>query len=81
MDKEVDSLPENFEKSRAYCAMSPECRHAWSVYDATKMHGLPLSIQVVGRRFEEEKVLAGMNVIGQVLKKKGVVFRAKRDIV
>lgn len=31
------------------------------------MHGHPVGLQVVGRRLEEEKVLAGMELIGGVL--------------
>jgi Asp-tRNA(Asn)/Glu-tRNA(Gln) amidotransferase A subunit family amidase len=30
---------------------------AYSTYDADKMHGLPVGVQVAGRRLEEEKVL------------------------
>lgn len=32
-------------------------------YDATKMHGLPVGVQIVGRSFEEEKVLAVMKIV------------------
>lgn len=32
------------------------------------MHGHPVGLQVVGRRLEEEKVLAGMEIIEAVLK-------------
>lgn len=31
------------------------------------MHGHPVGLQVVGRRLEEEKVLAGMEVLEGVL--------------
>ena len=81
VDREVDGLPLDFEASEEYAGMSPECRFAWSVYDAEKMHGLPLNVQVVGRRFEEEKVLAGMKVIEEVLKRKNVVFKSKKDML
>ncbi|GAB1310176.1 Amidase domain-containing protein [Madurella fahalii] len=33
---------------------------AYKHYDAERMHGLPVGVQVVGRRLEEEKVLAVM---------------------
>lgn len=39
----------------------------WRRYDAQKAHGLPVNIQVVGRRLEEEKVLALMQRITEVL--------------
>lgn len=35
----------------------------YKLYDANKMHGLPVGVQVVGRRLEEEKVLEGMKVV------------------
>ncbi len=38
------------------------------------MHGLPLGVQVIGRRFEEEKVLEGMQVIEDALHQQGSVF-------
>lgn len=41
------------------------------------MHGLPLGIQIVGRRFEEEKVLEGMKVAEDALRKKGIVFKGR----
>lgn len=41
---------------------------AYKMYDADEMHGLPVGVQVVGRRLEEEKVLAGMRVVEQVVR-------------
>lgn len=38
-------------------------RDAYAQYDATKMDGLPVGVQIVGRRLEEEKVLAGMKLV------------------
>ncbi|KAF8628044.1 hypothetical protein AX17_006048 [Amanita inopinata Kibby_2008] len=38
------------------------------VYDAADMHGLPVGVQVVGRKLEEEKVLEGMKIIESLLK-------------
>lgn len=38
------------------------------VDDPESMHGHPVGLQVVGRRLEEEKVLAGMEIIEAVLK-------------
>jgi Asp-tRNA(Asn)/Glu-tRNA(Gln) amidotransferase A subunit family amidase len=40
-------------------------------YDATKMEGLPVAVQVVGQRLEEEKVLAVMERIEDALEKNG----------
>ena len=41
------------------------------------MHGLPLGVQVVGRRLEEEKVLEGMQVIENALREQGSVFASR----
>jgi Asp-tRNA(Asn)/Glu-tRNA(Gln) amidotransferase A subunit family amidase len=38
------------------------------------MHGLPVGVQVVGRRFEEEKVLQGMKIIENALEGCGRKF-------
>ena len=35
------------------------------------MHGLPVAVQLVGRRLEEEKVLAGMERVESALEKQG----------
>ena len=35
----------------------------FKLYDATAMHGLPISVQVVGKRLEEERVLAAMRLL------------------
>lgn len=44
---------------------------AYVHYNARAMHGLPIAVQVVGRRLEEEKVLAIMQRIEDSLAKKG----------
>lgn len=36
-------------------------------YDSVAMHGLPVGVQVVGRRLEEEKVLAVMKRVEDAL--------------
>lgn len=42
-------------------------RGAWMHYDAQKMAGLPTAVQVVGRRWEEEKVLGYMAAVQRAL--------------
>ena len=46
-------------------------RDKYKMYDATKMDGLPVGVQVVGKRYEEEKVLEGMKLIEGLLKEAG----------
>jgi Asp-tRNA(Asn)/Glu-tRNA(Gln) amidotransferase A subunit family amidase len=77
VDKDIDHLPEGFFSSAEYNSMNAVARGAYSVYDAESMHGLPLGVQVVGGRLEEEKVLEGMKVIEAALKSQGTVFVGK----
>lgn len=52
-------------------------RAVWSLYDADAMDGLPLAVQVVGGRFQEENVLAGMKVLDVALRESGRPFVQK----
>ena len=45
------------------------------MYDADAMHGLPVGVQVVGRRLEEEKVMEGMKLIEGYLKVEGKAYK------
>ena len=36
-------------------------------YDADRMHGLPVGVQVVGQRLQEERVLAAMERVEEAL--------------
>lgn len=74
VDKNVDSLPADFMSSPEYNAMNIISKTSYSVYDAESMHGLPVGVQIVGRRLEEEKVLEGMKVIRSALMQKGIAF-------
>lgn len=40
-------------------------------YDAKKMEGLPVGVQVVGRKWEEEKVIEMMKVVDRALGERG----------
>jgi hypothetical protein len=50
-------------------------RDAYKCYHADDMHGLPIGVQIVGRRLEEEKVLEGMKLIETLLKRKGIAYK------
>lgn len=63
MDKELDQLPRGFDVRK----LNGVAQGAYKHYDATAMHGLPVGVQVVGRRLEEEKVLAIMARVEQAL--------------
>ena len=74
VDKIVDALPKDFASTPLGKSMNGVAKGAFSVYDAEKMHGLPLGVQVAGRRLEEEKVLEGMKLIEAALREQGAVF-------
>ncbi|KAF3035864.1 hypothetical protein E8E11_005521 [Didymella keratinophila] len=52
VDKTVDTHAED------YKAQSEFCQAAHDSYDAEAVHGMPVSLQLVAKRLEEEKVLA-----------------------
>lgn len=43
---------------------------SWSIYDAKKMAGLPVGVQVVGKKWEEEKAIEMMKVVDKALGKR-----------
>ena len=49
-------------------------RDMYKMYDAEKMHGLPVGVQVVGKRLEEEKVLEGMKLVEGLLRDAGKAY-------
>jgi len=70
VDKTKDSLPEDFAKSMPeFRNMSLLAKIAYTMYDADKMHGLPVGVQIACRRLEEEKVLVGMEVVEKALRR------------
>jgi Asp-tRNA(Asn)/Glu-tRNA(Gln) amidotransferase A subunit family amidase len=48
-------------------ALNGVAKGAYMHYDADKMHGLPVAVQIVGKRLEEEKVLAAMQRLEDAL--------------
>ncbi|KAI1333887.1 amidase [Xylariaceae sp. FL0016] len=63
VDKSLDKLPSAFNIKK----LNGVAQGAYKLYDAEAMHGLPVGIQVVGRRLEEEKVLAIMKRVEEAL--------------
>jgi len=55
VDREKDALTPEFKINNNAVAKS-----AYRDYDADKMHGLPVGVQIVARRLEEEKVIWGL---------------------
>ncbi|EKM56949.1 uncharacterized protein PHACADRAFT_254364, partial [Phanerochaete carnosa HHB-10118-sp] len=77
VDDKLDVLPPNFISSKTYARFNDAERAIYSLYDPQSMHGLPLAVQIVGKRFEEEKVLEGMQVVERALKASGKPFIQK----
>ncbi|KAI9058070.1 amidase signature enzyme [Trametes sanguinea] len=69
VDKELDAFDTKGFKPRNAIE-----RDMYKMYDAAKMHGLPVGVQVVGKRLEEEKVLEAMKVIEAALKQSGKAY-------
>ncbi|CAK7562930.1 MAG: hypothetical protein SEPTF4163_000786 [Sporothrix epigloea] len=63
VDKTKDALPADFSLRKLNGVAQGAMKH----YDSAAMHGLPVGVQVVGRRLEEEKVLAVMKKIEDAL--------------
>ncbi|KEF58507.1 uncharacterized protein A1O9_06433 [Exophiala aquamarina CBS 119918] len=58
----IDALPaEAYEPRNEYDAWN------WKLYDPQTMDGHPVGLQIVGRRFEEEKVLGAAKVIEKLM--------------
>ncbi|KAK6338919.1 hypothetical protein TWF696_009720 [Orbilia brochopaga] len=67
VDPAKDQLPASFNLKK----LNGIAQGALVHYDAKKMAGLPVGVQVVGRRLEEEKVLGAMEKIEGLLEAKG----------
>ncbi|CCF32818.1 amidase [Colletotrichum higginsianum] len=63
VDKQLDQLPGDFNIRK----LNGVAQGAYKLYDACDMHGLPVGVQVVGRRLEEEKVLSIMKRVEDAL--------------
>ncbi|KAK3398128.1 amidase signature domain-containing protein [Sordaria brevicollis] len=59
----LDKLPSTFNHRKLHGIAA----RAYKYYDAERMHGLPVGVQIVGRRLEEEKVLAVMKRVEDAL--------------
>lgn len=60
-----DALPTSFSVSK----LNGVARGAYKHYDAVRMAGLPVGVQIVGQRLQEERVLAAMEVVEAALEK------------
>lgn len=68
VDAVADALPADWK------APNGVAKGAYKHYDSVAMEGLPCAVQVVGRRLQEEKVLAYMQAVEDALRADGVVY-------
>ncbi|KAL9604245.1 MAG: hypothetical protein Q9219_000643 [cf. Caloplaca sp. 3 TL-2023] len=71
VDSTLDALPPDFDTS----SLNDVGKGAYKHYDAEKMHGLPVGVQVVGQRLQEEKVLAVMEKVEEYLDAEGKKYQ------
>lgn len=69
VDRELDAVAPKYKSRNAIEAGQ------YKMYDADAMHGLPVGVQVAGRRLEEEKVMEGMKLIEACLKVDGKAYK------
>lgn len=69
VDATLDKLKPGFTPRNAIEAGS------YRMYDPLEMNGLPIGVQVIGRRLEEEKVMEGMRLIAALLKEDGLEYK------
>ena len=67
VDETLDQLPGTFQ----FSDLNGVAKGAYVHYDASAMRGLPVAVQIVGRRLEEEKVLAIMERVEDALDQTG----------
>jgi Asp-tRNA(Asn)/Glu-tRNA(Gln) amidotransferase A subunit family amidase len=67
VDKGVD-VKKDGEEVKGYEPRNETDGFVWGLYDPEEMHGLPLSVQIVAGRLEEEKVLGAAKVVERVLR-------------
>ncbi|KAI9063545.1 hypothetical protein FKP32DRAFT_1676262, partial [Trametes sanguinea] len=55
VDRTADAHPPDLRSTPAYAHMNDIARAVHGLYDADAMHGLPVGVQVVGGRWQEER--------------------------
>ena len=70
VDPIKDALPGNFKPNNHVE------RGAYKNYQVEKMAGLPVGVQIIGRRLEEEWTLKGMELVEECLHKMGIRYES-----
>lgn len=67
VDRNLDHLPATFQRKLQLQRLNGVAQGAYKHYNAEKMHGLPVGVQVVGQRLQEERVLMAMKRVEEAL--------------
>ncbi|KAG8902186.1 hypothetical protein FRB99_004792 [Tulasnella sp. 403] len=59
--------PEEFTTTPAYSPRNAIEKEIWEMWDAETFRGAPISLQLIGRRHNEEKVLAMLNLVEEAM--------------
>lgn len=68
VDRNIDQLDKSFRPANRVE------RGAYKGYNADKMHGLPVGVEVVTNRLQEEKCLCAMELVESALRSNGVAY-------
>lgn len=71
VDRDLDHLPATF----LFKQLNGVAKGAYRHYSADQMHGLPVGVQVVGQRLQEEKVLIAMRRVEEALENNGIKYK------
>ncbi|MCJ1311044.1 hypothetical protein MMC25_004714 [Agyrium rufum] len=71
----VDSNKDILKASSSTTKLNAVARGAYKDYDAVAMAGLPIGVQIVGKRLQEERVLAWAERLVKTLKDHGIVYQ------
>jgi amidase len=66
VSRELDA--EAAENMNLYAPRNPLDEWNWDLFDLDSMNGMPIGVQVVARRLQEEKVLGAAKAVNDVLK-------------
>lgn len=73
VERDLDQLPDTFRFEQ----LNGVAKGAYKHYNADRMHGLPIGVQVVGQRLQEEGVLVAMKRVQGALERKGIKYELK----
>lgn len=71
VDSKLDQLPSTFDFNK----LSYPGKITYKTYDPVKMEGLPIAVQIVAKRYEDETALKAMEYTFNALKEAGITYK------